>query len=102
MAISNLLDNAIKFTPEGGRVEVILEGDSEQASLVVRDTGQGIPPEDLPHIFKRFYRGRGHSMEGSGLGLAIVKSVVEAHGGMVAVESTQGEGATFNIRLGIP
>jgi len=97
MVIGNLLDNAIKFMPEDGEVRVILESDSNQASLAVCDSGPGISPEDLPHIFKRFYRGRGHSVEGSGLGLAIVKSVVEAHGGQVNVESTLGEGTLFTL-----
>lgn len=97
MAIGNLLDNAIKFTPEEGKVDVILESDAKNISVLVRDSGDGIPPGELAHIFERFYRGRGHSVEGSGLGLSIVKSVVEAHGGTVSVESTPGEGTTFRL-----
>jgi signal transduction histidine kinase len=97
MAISNLLDNAIKFSPENGKIWVILESDQECITVLVRDTGYGISPDDLPHIFERFYRGRAHNMEGSGLGLSIVKSVVEAHGGKVDVESIPGEGTTFTL-----
>ena len=97
MAISNLLDNAIKFSPENGKSWVILESDQECITVLVRDTGYGISPDDLPHIFERFYRGRAHNMEGSGLGLSIVKSVVEAHGGKVDVESIPGEGTTFTL-----
>ena len=97
MAIANLLDNALKFTPEGGEVSVSLKGDSDQVLLVVSDNGEGIPPQDLPHIYERFYRGREHRGEGSGLGLSIVKSVVEAHGGAVMVESKSEEGTTFTL-----
>ncbi len=97
MALANLLDNALKFTPEGGEVSVTLTGDANQVLLMVCDTGEGIPPQDLPHIFERFYRGRSHSVEGSGLGLAIVKSVIEAHGGTVMVDSTPGEGTTCTL-----
>ena len=97
MALGNLLDNAIKFSTENGEIRVILENDQECITLKVCDTGQGISPDDLPHIFERFYRGRVHNVEGSGLGLSIVKSVVEAHGGTVDVESIPGEGTTFRL-----
>jgi signal transduction histidine kinase len=97
MAIGNLLDNAIKFTPNGGEVRVSLMNDPDHITLVVQDTGEGIPTNDLPFIFERFYRGRSHSMEGSGLGLSIVKSVVEAQGGTVDVESIPGGGTTFRL-----
>ena len=76
---------------------MILEGSGNSFSVLVRDSGVGIPPSDLPNIFERFYRGRGHAVEGSGLGLSIVKSVVEAHGGSVSVESTMGEGTIFRL-----
>jgi signal transduction histidine kinase len=96
IALSNLLENALKFTPQGGVVEVGLPC-QDGIQVWVRDTGEGIQPEDLPHIFERFYRGRGQAEAGSGLGLAIVKSIVEAHGGEVGVESTPGEGTTVRL-----
>jgi signal transduction histidine kinase len=95
LAIANLLDNALKFTPAGGEIVVELQENAQQVSVLVRDTGKGISSQDLPYIFERFYRGRDHSLEGSGLGLAIVKSIIEAHGGQINVESIRGQGATF-------
>lgn len=92
MALANLLDNALKFTPQGGSV-IIGAGHAEKTTRIwVADNGPGIDPQDLPHIFERFYRGRGQTGDGSGLGLAIVKSLVEAQGGRVAVESEWGRG----------
>jgi two-component system sensor histidine kinase BaeS len=99
LALSNLLDNALKFTPRGGQVELGAEQRGQAARLWVRDSGPGIDPEDRPYIFDRFYRGRGSRAEGSGLGLAIVQSVVQAHGGQVAVESEPGAGSLFRIEL---
>ncbi len=81
LALSNLLDNALKFTPSGGQVEIGAERRGDSVRLWVRDSGLGIEPEDQPHIFERFYRGRSNRVGGSGLGLAIVQSVVQAHGG---------------------
>ncbi len=94
-----LLDNAIKFTPAGGRVEVRVAADGDRARLEVADTGVGIEPQDLPRIFDRFYRAdrarRRDEDGGAGLGLAIAKAIVEAHGGRIWAESEPGRGATF-------
>jgi signal transduction histidine kinase len=99
LALSNLMDNAVKFTPAGGSVQVGAETTGETVRLWVRDSGPGIEVADLPHIFDRFYRGQNNSAGGSGLGLAIVQSVVRAHKGRVFVESSPGEGARFVIEL---
>ena len=98
----NLVDNALKYTPPGGTVRLSLSKDKGWAQLVVSDTGIGIPPEDLPHIFERFYRvdkSRARAQGGSGLGLAIAKWIVQAHGGGIQVESTVGQGTTFTVTL---
>ncbi|MFN4294458.1 MAG: sensor histidine kinase [Thermoflexales bacterium] len=99
IALSNLIENALKFTPAGGRVEVCAEVAGSHARLLVRDTGIGVAPEDRPHVFERFYRGKNHRAEGSGLGLAIVKSIAQAHGGAAFVESAPSGGSTFGIAL---
>jgi signal transduction histidine kinase len=101
-AITNLIMNAVKYTPTGGRIGIALTGDERGVCLTVRDTGIGIPPEHLAHIFDRFYRvdaGRSRESGGSGLGLAIVRWVVEAHGGTVEVTSEVGKGSVFTVRL---
>ncbi|HHW55732.1 MAG: ATP-binding protein [bacterium] len=98
----NLLDNALKFTPRGGTVTVQAWADQEHLCLAVRDTGIGIPAQDLPHIFDRFYRvdkARSRALGGTGLGLSIVKWLVEQHAGIITVASTPGEGTEFVIRL---
>jgi signal transduction histidine kinase len=88
-ALDNLLDNAIKFTPAGGSVRLRLTSDIDGLVVAVEDSGIGIPQEDIPHLFERFYRGRNSSgIAGSGLGLAIVKAIVEIHHGQVIVSST--------------
>ncbi|UCC62749.1 MAG: HAMP domain-containing histidine kinase [Anaerolineae bacterium] len=99
MALSNLLDNALKFTSVGGQVEIGAEQTPKAVRLWVRDSGPGIDPVDRSYIFERFYRGRNSHAEGSGLGLAIVQSVVRAHGGQVSVESEPGVGSLFVIEL---
>ncbi|MBV8357880.1 MAG: response regulator [Deltaproteobacteria bacterium] len=103
--ISNLLSNAIKFTPKGGQIHVTLKRVGSRVQIQISDTGQGIEPELLPHIFERFRQGDSGSNRihgGLGLGLAIVKHLVELHGGTVAASSAGlGEGATFSILLPI-
>lgn len=102
-AVLNLLDNAIKYSPEGGKIEVSLrtEGTSE-AVLTVSDQGPGIPAEDIPHIFERFYRAdksRARMKSGAGLGLSIAKFIVDQHKGRLWVESELGRGTTFGLAL---
>jgi signal transduction histidine kinase len=98
-ALSNLLDNALKFTPEGGRITVGLQVNDQTAQVWIEDTGIGIPPEDLPQLFSRFHRGRNTAAyPGSGLGLAIVKAIADHHQGRVEVVSTPG-GTRFNLWL---
>lgn len=98
----NLLDNAIKYTPAGGRVIAGWGTNGKQAELWVRDTGVGISPEHLPRIFDRFYRvdkARSRSDGGAGLGLSICRWIAEAHGGSISVESVPGQGSAFTVRL---
>jgi two-component system phosphate regulon sensor histidine kinase PhoR len=98
----NLLDNAIKYTPEGGKVELTAQAKNDAVEILVRDTGRGIPPLALSRIFERFYRvdsGRSRAEGGTGLGLAIVKHIVQLHGGSIAVASQPGEGTTFTVTL---
>jgi signal transduction histidine kinase len=97
---ANLLDNAVKYTPRGGRVELAARREGAEALLIVRDTGPGIPPEDRPRIFDRLYRGdRSRSERGLGLGLSLVRAIVEAHQGGVTVDATPGGGSTFTVHL---
>lgn len=100
--LRNLIGNAIKYTPAHGSINLALETDQQNAFISIRDTGYGIPAEDLPHIFDRFYRVRHDTVkdiEGNGLGLAIVKSIAQQHGGDVHVESKVGEGSCFTVSL---
>jgi signal transduction histidine kinase len=100
--LTNLVGNALKFTPRGGSVSVSLTEDAASAAIEVRDTGPGIEPDELPHIFERFYRGTNTGdarASGSGLGLAIVRSIVEMHAGEVDVASVVGQGTAFRITL---
>ncbi len=92
----NLLHNAIKFTPAGGRIRLEARPDDGMLQFAVSDTGIGIPSDALPRIFERFYKAdRARSGGGTGLGLAIARHLVEAHGGRIWVESTEGSGSTF-------
>ena len=96
----NLIHNAIKFTPSGGQIVVGARAEKEEGLFWVSDTGEGIPPEDLPRIFERFYKAnRSRSDSGTGLGLAIAKHVIQAHGGRIWVESTEAKGSTFYFTL---
>jgi signal transduction histidine kinase len=99
----NLLDNALKFSPRGGAVEVSIDAEGDSAVVAVTDVGEGIPAADLPHVFERFRRG--HNVEGripgSGIGLAGVQTIVALHEGSIAVASEVGQGTTFTIRLPI-
>jgi heavy metal sensor kinase len=99
--VVNLLDNAIKYTPNGGRIKLRISQEDGYAVLDVADDGIGIPPEALPHVFKRFFRvdgSRSRDQGGAGLGLSIVKSICDAHGAHVEVSSTPGKGSRFRIR----
>jgi signal transduction histidine kinase len=99
--VVNLLDNAIKYTPGGGRVRLTVRREQGYALLEVADNGVGIPAEALPHVFKRFFRvdsSRSRGQGGAGLGLAIVKSICSAHGADIEVISTVGAGSTFRLR----
>lgn len=100
-ALTNLLDNAIKFTPAGGQIGVGSVQNEYEVQIWVKDTGIGIPEDELPFIFHRFYRSKDSQERGSGLGLSIVDSVVKAHGGSVSVESRLDEGSIFTIKLPI-
>jgi len=100
----NLIDNALRHTSGGGRIRIEVDARDGDAVLRVRDTGEGIPYRDLPHIFERFYvvdRSRTRGSGGAGLGLAIVKGIVDAHGGAISAESMLGRGTAFTIRLPI-
>ncbi|MDE2313081.1 MAG: HAMP domain-containing protein [Elusimicrobia bacterium] len=102
---TNLIDNAIKFTGGKGLVQVRAELRNGRETVFIQDSGCGIPAEDLPRIFERFYRvdkARSREMGGTGLGLAIVKHIVEGHGGSVSVESRFGEGTTFRVEFPAP
>jgi two-component system sensor histidine kinase BaeS len=101
-ALGNLVANALRYTPAGGQVTLSAFAAEGQATITVGDTGAGIAPEHLPHIFDRFYRAdvsRSRETGGSGLGLAITRHLVEAHGGTIEARSAEGVGTAFTIRL---
>ena len=100
--LGNLISNAFKFTPRGGKVAITVVPDSRGVSITVRDTGAGISADQLPHIFDKFYQADNQAQaatKGTGLGLAIAKEIVEAHGGSISVESQVGKGTTFVVTL---
>jgi two-component system sensor histidine kinase SenX3 len=102
LLVRNLIDNAVRYTPTGGAVEIEVDAHDEEVTLSVRDTGVGIPARDLPRVFERFYRvdrARSRETGGTGLGLSIVRHVAENHGGSVEVTSELGTGSTFTVRL---
>jgi signal transduction histidine kinase len=93
--LSNLVGNAIKFTPERGTISVRAEAENQEIRVTVADTGPGIPPDQLANVFDRYWQARRSDQEGSGLGLFIAKGIVEAHGGRIWTEAHPGAGATF-------
>jgi heavy metal sensor kinase len=97
--LSNLVENALKYSEPGGRVRLSAARNSDMIALVVADEGHGIPATDLPHIFDRFYRGRDAHADGTGLGLAIARALVLAQGGTLTIASEAGHGTTCTVRL---
>ena len=98
--VETLRSNALRHTPAGGTITVRTSVEGEQALLDVLDTGPGIAPEDLPHVFERFYRGEGaEASSGSGIGLAVAAELVEAHGGTIEARNRPEGGAAFTVRL---
>jgi signal transduction histidine kinase len=98
----NLVTNALKYTPSGGKVTITVKQEAGNALMIVADTGTGIPKEDIPYIFDRFYRvdkARARQMGGSGLGLSIAQWIAEVHRGRIRVESELGKGSTFTVQL---
>ena len=97
--LSNLIGNALKFTPAGGRVRLDVHAGATDIHFGIRDTGAGIPADHLPHVFDRFWQARATARQGTGLGLAIAKGIVEAHGGKIWVESSLGQGSAFRFTI---
>jgi signal transduction histidine kinase len=101
-ALINLLDNALRYTPAGGAVTIRLQAEGQDVVVAVEDTGHGIEPESIPHLFERFYRtdwARAKDSAGTGLGLPIVKEIMDAHGGTISVISEVNKGSVFTLRL---
>jgi signal transduction histidine kinase len=97
---SNLVDNAIKYTPSGGTVNIALSETPSQVVITVKDTGIGISQQDLPRIFERFYRcDQSRSQTGIGLGLSLARSIARSHGGDIIVQSVPGQGSAFTVAL---
>jgi two-component system phosphate regulon sensor histidine kinase PhoR len=100
-AIKNIVHNAIKFSPEGGTIQIAATSAEGEATIAIRDSGPGIPADELPRIFERFYQVDRARREGTGLGLAIVRHIVMAHAGRAWAESVEGQGATFYVTLAL-
>ncbi|HEX3025670.1 MAG TPA: HAMP domain-containing sensor histidine kinase [Clostridia bacterium] len=98
-AVSNILKNCLEHTPEGGEIQVKFEENTLFSALTITDNGEGVAPEDLPHIFSRFYRGKNASENSVGIGLAIAKAVIQAQGGEITAGSETGRGTTFEIKI---
>jgi len=99
-AISNLVDNAIKYSPENRKVQITVVFETDNVLVLVRDEGKGISEVDLPHIFNKFYRGQNNTgSSGTGLGLALVDAIARAHGGRVWAESSANDGSAFFLQL---
>ncbi|PKO57704.1 MAG: PAS domain-containing sensor histidine kinase, partial [Betaproteobacteria bacterium HGW-Betaproteobacteria-19] len=101
-AFANLASNAVRYTPEGGKIDLLWRVDAQGAEFSVRDTGIGVDPEHIPRLTERFYRvdrGRSRETGGTGLGLAIVKHILTRHQAELRVSSKQGEGSVFSVRL---
>lgn len=96
-AFINIIKNCIEHTPSGGKISVTLAENPVYRKIIIEDTGEGISEEDLPHIFKRFYKSKNSSSDSVGIGLALAKSIVESHGGIIEAESQKGKGARFTI-----
>ncbi|HET8785728.1 MAG TPA: HAMP domain-containing sensor histidine kinase, partial [Candidatus Limnocylindrales bacterium] len=98
--LGNLIGNALKFTPEGGRIAIDVVSNGGDVRFSVADTGRGIPPDHLPHVFDRYWQSRGSARtRGTGLGLTIARGIVEAHGGRIWAESVVGQGSVFRFTL---
>jgi signal transduction histidine kinase len=100
--IRNLVDNAIKYTPEGGKVEISAKLAGDAVIFEIKDNGIGIPQGEVGRIFERFYRvdkARSRRLGGTGLGLSIVKDIVDSHGGEIQVETQLGKGSTFTVKI---
>ena len=100
--LTNLLQNAVKYSPDGGQITLTLDRFNSYARIAVTDEGIGIPAEARPHLFTRFFRAgnvEGKDFGGMGIGLYLVKEIVTAHGGTVTVESSEGKGSTFTVLL---
>ena len=100
MALMNIIENAIKYNKPDGKIEVSLDRGSESARIIVRDTGIGIPEEEITHLFDRFYRvDKSRARTGTGLGLSIVKWIVDSHHGSISIKSSPGLGTTVILEL---